>query len=130
MSYTFVIMSVPKAVYSVVRGLLASSFCEHAINPGSAGEAEVLDMRGIALAEDTELKAISISGVGSDQPYAVSTEAKWRYDQAPRGAKIFLLTKGGVAVDGYWRDDGSFIAWQLLFKRDKELELLLGIPQQ
>lgn len=55
-------------------------------------------------------------------PVAVSRELYWRYDKAPTGAKLFLLTKGGVAVTGQWRDDGSFTAWQYLFKRDKSKE--------
>lgn len=55
---------------------------------------------------------------------AVSTEHYWRYDPPPRGVKLFLLTRGGIAVTGNWTDDGRFIGWQYLFKRDKSKEPL------
>ena len=55
----------------------------------------------------------------------VSNTVKWRYDKAPIGAKLFLLTHGGVAVVGNWRDDGDFIGWHPLFDRDSEQEARL-----
>ena len=74
------------------------------------------------------LKSISIQNAGEPSiSYTVAPDIYWRYDQAPHGSKVFLLTKGGVAVDGQWRVDGGFIAWHPLFKRDKELEAKLGI---
>lgn len=36
----------------------------------------------------------------------------------PMGVKILLLTEGGVAVIGTWRDDGGFIRWSPLPKRN------------
>lgn len=30
---------------------------------------------------------------------------------APPGTSVFLLTEGGVAVRGVWREDGGFVAW-------------------
>lgn len=63
--------------------------------------------------------------------YAVATESSWHYpaagDLAPTGAIVQLLTKGGVQVQGIWRDSGSFIAWAPNLKRDKELERRLGL---
>lgn len=60
-------------------------------------------------------------------PFTVDPTAHWRYDAPPKGSKIFLLTRGGVAVEGMWTDDGRFIAWHPLFKRDKEIERLRGL---
>ena len=57
--------------------------------------------------------------------YATSPGVYWIYpcDQpAPTAQKINLLTKGGIEVSGTWRDGGDFIAWQYLFRRDKEKE--------
>lgn len=54
-------------------------------------------------------------------PVAVA-DIYWRYDDPPRGVKLFLLTKGGVAVTGPWSTDGRYIAWQYMFKRDKAKE--------
>lgn len=60
--------------------------------------------------------------------YAVSQDVYWRYDPPPRGVKVFLLSKGGVAITpGEWRDNAGFIAWFPLLKRDKELEKKLGL---
>lgn len=52
----------------------------------------------------------------------VSDKWKWRYDKAPTSSKIFLLTQGGVAVVGNWRDDGGFLGWNPLFDRDRAEE--------
>lgn len=60
----------------------------------------------------------------TDQRYSAGS-MPWLYPQEhkpPAGTKIALLTRGGIQVTGEWRDDGSFIAWQYLFKRDKEKE--------
>lgn len=61
--------------------------------------------------------------------YAVSQEDFWRYDKAPTGVKLFLLTEGGIATEGPWRDDGSYLAWHPLFKRDHALEATLPRPK-
>lgn len=46
-------------------------------------------------------------------------------DQAPpRGAKVSLLTRGGVCTMGHWGDP-FFIGWAPLPKRDKAKEALL-----
>lgn len=57
--------------------------------------------------------------------------ARWHYpaagEPAPTGAIVQLLTKGGVQVQGIWRDNGFYIAWAPQLKRDKELEERLGL---
>lgn len=65
--------------------------------------------------------------INASDSYAVSSEVYWRYDTAPRGVKLFLLTIGGVAITGDWRDNSGFIAWHPLPKRNKELEERLGL---
>ena len=63
--------------------------------------------------------------------FAVAPEASWQYPAAgvpaPKGAIVQLLTKGGVQVQGIWRNNGYFIAWAPNLKRDKELERRLGL---
>lgn len=52
----------------------------------------------------------------------------WRYEVPPdRGAKVQLLTVGGVAVYGQWygKLGENFLAWAPLPKRDKAQEALL-----
>jgi hypothetical protein len=43
----------------------------------------------------------------------------------PGGAKVLLLTQGGVCTIGQWSDDGFFLGWAPLPKRDKVKEALL-----
>lgn len=43
----------------------------------------------------------------------------------PGGAKVLLLTKGGVCIIGQWKDDDFYLGWAPLPKRDKEKEKLL-----
>lgn len=62
------------------------------------------------------------------QARGIATSATyWLYRNPPYGVKLNLLTKGGVAVTGKWSDDGRYIAWQYLFRRDRQLEAELGI---
>jgi hypothetical protein len=59
-----------------------------------------------------------------DKAYVTDPNLRWIYpheETPPSGVKLALLTIGGVQVTGLWRQ-GSFIAWQRLFKRDKEKE--------
>lgn len=72
----------------------------------------------------------------TDKTYHASNESWWRYDgmlyngvplPAPKGEKVALLTKGGQQVIGVWQDNGGFLAWAPLIKRDKQVEELLGI---
>jgi hypothetical protein len=47
-------------------------------------------------------------------------------DPAPfGGAKVLLLTKGGICITGSWKNDGSVIGWAPLPKRDHVKEALL-----
>lgn len=62
---------------------------------------------------------------------APAGEVYWRYEVPPRtDSKVFLLTKGRVAVVGNWYGayGESFIAWSPMLKRDKEQEARLGLP--
>lgn len=57
--------------------------------------------------------------------YSTDPELEWYYPQdytPPKGVKVFLLTKGGVAVTGVWKDNAGFIGWRPLFKRNLEKE--------
>lgn len=45
----------------------------------------------------------------------------------PGGAKVLLLTVGGVCVTGCWSSDGAYLGWAPLPKRDKEKEMTLCI---
>ena len=48
-------------------------------------------------------------------------------DPAPRvGAKVQLLTIGGVHTSGPWRDDGSCLGWLPLPKRNMEKEDMIS----
>lgn len=60
----------------------------------------------------------------TDQRVAVGPHY-WLYPAdhtPPTGVKLALLTRGGVQVTGQWSGDGSFTAWQYLFRRDKTKE--------
>lgn len=43
-------------------------------------------------------------------------------DLPPGGAKVLLLTRGGICVTGPWTHDGRYIAWAPMPKRNKEKE--------
>lgn len=63
--------------------------------------------------------------------YVAAEMPEWLYpgvgDQPPPlGAKVQLLTIGHVAVHGPWTDDGRYIAWAPLLKRNKEKEARLA----
>lgn len=65
------------------------------------------------------------------QPYiaAPAGEVYWRYEIPKRtDSKVFLLTKGGIAVTGQWYGalGEAFIAWAPMPKRDKAQEARLG----
>ena len=49
-------------------------------------------------------------------------------DPLPTGGRdVHLLTIGGTCVRGQWADDGRFLAWADMPKRDKAKEAALGI---
>lgn len=53
-------------------------------------------------------------------PAVAAAVAEWRdpaVDAPPRGAKLLLLTSGGVAALGPWSDGSNYIAWSPLPKR-------------
>lgn len=61
--------------------------------------------------------------------YATNPQHRWLYppeDMPPKGVKLHILTKGGVAIHGEWRWDNGYLGWQYLPKRDfyKEMEAL------
>lgn len=100
---------------------LISWHVQVALDPAVSSQAQALIERGAASHGSTIRQ-------GDSMPYAVSNDLYWRYDAAPRGVKLFLLSVGGVAVSpGPWRDGAGFIGWRELFKRDKEQEERLGI---
>lgn len=73
----------------------------------------------------------SVSLGVSDKGYVTSPECVFRYpmagdDRPPGGAKVLLLTIGGVCVTGSWQDSGAFTGWAPLPKRDKEKEKSIG----
>lgn len=43
----------------------------------------------------------------------------------PGGAKVLLLTIGGVCVTGPWSNDGRYLGWAPLPLRDKDKEARL-----
>lgn len=103
-----------------VRDLISYE-CQMALDPAISKEAQALVERG-ASGQGSTIRQ------GDSMPYAVSNDLYWRYDSAPRGVKLFLLSVGGVAVaPGPWRDGAGFIGWRELFKRDKAQEERLGI---
>lgn len=58
------------------------------------------------------------------KPYSVG-DIEWKYPhehEPPRGKKLNILTCGGVAIHGFWKDNHGFIAWQDMFKRNRAKE--------
>lgn len=67
----------------------------------------------------------------TDKTYVVGTH-EFQYPGAgdalpPGGAKVHLLTVGGICVDGQWRDGQGFLGWAPLPRRNKEKEKAIGI---
>ncbi len=63
-------------------------------------------------------------------PYLAGEEQTFRYPALgdplpPGGAKVHLLTRGGVCVDGPWCPDGRFLGWAPLPRRDRDKEARL-----
>lgn len=60
----------------------------------------------------------------TDKTYAVG-EVPWLYphrNPPPLGVDLNILQEGGVSIRGQWKDNAGFIAWQYMFKRDKQAE--------
>lgn len=65
----------------------------------------------------------------TDQPYLAGGQT-YLYPalgepSPPGGAKVHLLTRDGICVDGPWSPDGRFLGWAPLPKRDKAKEALI-----
>lgn len=65
-----------------------------------------------------------------DQTYLAGPGLFYRYPALgdplpPGGAKVLLLTKHGICVDGPWPSDGRYLGWAPLPKRDKDKEARL-----
>lgn len=61
----------------------------------------------------------------TDQTHIAAPPTAWRYEVPPnRGAKVQLLTVGGISVTGQWYGEHGqyFMAWAPLLKRDKARE--------
>lgn len=61
--------------------------------------------------------------------YAATKQVQYFYPGAgdqlpPPGAKVTLLTVGGIQVTGQWKDDGSFLGWYYLIGRDHDKETI------
>lgn len=69
----------------------------------------------------TTLAASYVAGKVDEYLYPVLGD-----DKPPGGADVHLLTIGGVCVRGPWNDDGRYLGWAPLPKRnhDREAELL------
>jgi hypothetical protein len=62
--------------------------------------------------------------------YLAASAPEWLYPGVgdplpPGGAKVSLLTIGGIQVTGTWSNEG-FLAWAPLLKRNKEKEARLA----
>lgn len=65
----------------------------------------------------------------TDAHVVTTDELRYRYPAAgdeppPGGAHVLLLTRGGICVRGPWADDGRYLGWCPLPKRDKAKESL------
>ena len=129
-THTVVEMGLPPAIYDHIAKILIEAGYAHVFDG-----ADRADMTGIQIVRDESaapptLQSISIEtktddgGLGGS--ITVDQERYWRYENPPRGSKVFLLTRGGVATTGLWMD-GAFIAWHPLFKRDRDAEKRLGL---
>lgn len=59
--------------------------------------------------------------------YVADIDTSYRYPGAgdplpPGGAKTLLLTDTGICVSGCWRDDGHFLAWAPMPRRNHDKE--------
>lgn len=57
------------------------------------------------------------------------TLTEWRYEIAPAGKTVWLLTTGFVSIKGKWTGDYGehFVAWSPMLKRNKDKERKLGL---
>lgn len=120
MTYTVATLEVSPATFDEIDCKLRAANYDHCFD-----EKGMIDMTHIGLTREnsgTVPASLRVSENAGGGAVAVSQDIYWRYDAAPRGVKLFLLTKGGVAVTGTWSDNGGYLAWQSMFKRDKTKE--------
>jgi hypothetical protein len=67
--------------------------------------------------------------VTSPKGYVAGGLEGFRYEVAPLGQKVLLLTRGGVCVEGRWYGayGQHFWGWAPLPPRDREIEARLGL---
>lgn len=63
-------------------------------------------------------------------PPVTTSDLRYRYPGAgdappPAGRDVLLLTRGGMCVRGPWSNDGRYVGWCPLPKRDREKEAIL-----
>ena len=81
----------------------------------------------LAAAGKKDLKSISENRNDSTgKSVIVSKGVYWNYEPAPMGASVFLLTIGGTATTGPWKNNAGYIGWNPFFKRDREKEASLA----
>ena len=59
------------------------------------------------------------------RPDYIAGDAVYRYpgagdDLPPAGAKVLILTEGGMCIIGQWRSDSDFVAWAPMPRRNPE----------
>lgn len=63
----------------------------------------------------------------TDKGY-LAGHCQWNYigidEDPPLGTKVWLLTEGGMAVEGNYTDKSNYIAWSPMLKRNKSKEWL------
>lgn len=126
-------MGLPPQIYDHIAKILIEAGYAHVFD----GEHRA-DLTGIMMIRDDSLCApepepqplqsisTKVDDGGLGGKITVDHDDYWLYKDPPRGSKVFLLTRGGIATTGLWMD-GAFIAWHPLFKRDKVIEEQLGL---
>lgn len=109
---------VPGLIYSVWRLTTRHDGCE------ACGSARVVS-RKLPLARQVEAIWNAL-----DRSYYAADDLIYLYPGAgdarpPGGAKVLLLTKGGMCATGPWSNDGRFLGWAPLPKRNKIKEAQL-----
>lgn len=62
--------------------------------------------------------------IDTSKPH-VTGNIEWLYvhkHTPPRGRKLHILTRGRVSIQGPWEDGMGYVAWQHMFKRNKQEE--------
>lgn len=95
----------------------------------STEESEALGHARLAegLDPSVQQRAAEVDTLGATARGYLAAGATFFYPElgeqrAPGGADVMLLTTGGVAVRGCWSDDGRYLGWAPLPKRDRQKE--------